>query len=239
MALALKRLSDRIWYAPYETERDRPNLGYIRGDKWSLAVDAGHSDDHVRQFYAALEAAGLPLPSLTVLTHWHWDHTFGLHACHGLSIANIRTNRHLLDFARDLKEKGPADFLALHPSIALEYAGGRPVTVIPADMAFDGSLLLDAGNCPIRLLAVDAPHTDDSTLVSVPREKTLFLGDAAGDDFFTGAMDPKASERLIEAILTAEAGTCLEGHWVPTSAAEAVQEIRDSLARRAGGEEDT
>ena len=27
---------------------------------------------------AALEEEGLPLPQLTVLTHWHWDHTFGI-----------------------------------------------------------------------------------------------------------------------------------------------------------------
>ena len=63
----LKRLSDRIWYYPMEEERDRPNLGYIRGDNWSLAVDAGHSEAHTREFYEALEENGLPLPKLTVI----------------------------------------------------------------------------------------------------------------------------------------------------------------------------
>ena len=37
----LNRLTERIWVYPFEEERDRPNLGYIRGDRWSLAVDAG------------------------------------------------------------------------------------------------------------------------------------------------------------------------------------------------------
>ena len=69
--MALIRLTERIWYYPYEEARDRPNLGYIRGDRWSLAVDAGHSDAHVAEFYQALYEAGLPLPKLTVLTHWH------------------------------------------------------------------------------------------------------------------------------------------------------------------------
>ena len=55
MMKMLKRLSDRIWYYPMEEERDRPNLGYIRGDNWSLAVDAGHSEAHTREFYEALE----------------------------------------------------------------------------------------------------------------------------------------------------------------------------------------
>ena len=59
--MELKQLTGRIWYYPYEQERDRPNLIYIRGDRWSLAVDAGHSDAHIAEFYSALEEAGFPL----------------------------------------------------------------------------------------------------------------------------------------------------------------------------------
>ena len=64
--MELKKLSEHIWFMPYESERDRPNLGYVKGDNWSLAIDAGHSDNHVKEFYSLLEAEGLPLPSLTV-----------------------------------------------------------------------------------------------------------------------------------------------------------------------------
>ena len=69
--MELIRVSDRVWYSMYEAERDRPCLGYVRGDRWSLAVDAGHSDAHVEEFYDALRRAQLPLPSVTVVTHWH------------------------------------------------------------------------------------------------------------------------------------------------------------------------
>lgn len=64
--MELKQLTERVWFMPYEEERDRPNLGYIKGDNWALAVDAGHSEEHVNQFYALLEKEGLPLPDLTV-----------------------------------------------------------------------------------------------------------------------------------------------------------------------------
>ncbi len=60
--MKLNRLTERIWVYPYEEERDRPNLSYIRGDRWSMAVDAGHSAEHTQEFYRALEEAGLPLP---------------------------------------------------------------------------------------------------------------------------------------------------------------------------------
>ena len=91
--MELIRLSERVWYSMYEEERDRPCLGYIKGDRWSLAVDAGHSAAHVREFYEALEKEGLPLPALTAITHWHWDHAFGMHSIAGLSAANVRTNQ--------------------------------------------------------------------------------------------------------------------------------------------------
>ena len=67
-------------------------LGYIRGERYSLAVDAGNSRRHVEKFYAALDAAELRRPDFTVLTHWHWDHTFGLHAVDGAAIACEATN---------------------------------------------------------------------------------------------------------------------------------------------------
>ena len=58
--MRLERLSERVWVFPYEERRDRPNLCYIKGDNWSIAVDAGHSADHVMEFYKAIEEEGFP-----------------------------------------------------------------------------------------------------------------------------------------------------------------------------------
>ena len=111
--MELKRLTGHIWYMPHETERDRPNLGYVRGEKLSLAVDAGHSAAHVREFYALLEKENLPLPSITILTHWHWDHTFGMHAVNGLCIANELTDRHLAQWKEKIEKNGTDEFFSL------------------------------------------------------------------------------------------------------------------------------
>lgn len=223
--VALQRLTERVWYYPFEQERDRPNLGYIRGDKWSLAVDAGHSDAHVEDFYRALEQENLPLPALTVLTHWHWDHTCGLHRIKGLSIAGAATNRHLRDFRQRIAREGREAFLSIHESVRLEYAGGRAIRIQPADMEFEGSLLLDAGNCPVRLIRTEAPHTDDSTLVFVPGESVLFLGDAAGGVFPTWEKDGPLCEKLAETIQNAAPFICLEGHWTPASLEDTLEDL--------------
>ena len=63
----LIQTTNRVYYYPYDDAKDRPILGYIRGDDFSVAVDAGHSAEHVAEFYAAIEAEGLPLPAMTVI----------------------------------------------------------------------------------------------------------------------------------------------------------------------------
>lgn len=225
--MELKRLTERIWYYPFEEERDRPNLGYIRGDKWSLAVDAGHSDAHVEEFYRALERENLPLPALTVLTHWHWDHTFGLHRINGLSVANAATNRHLRAFRERVAQEGRDVFLSLHESVRREYAGGKEIRIDTSGLEFEGSLLLDAGGCPIRLFQAEAPHTDDSTFVYVPGEKMLFLGDAPCGAFPTWEKDPALAGKLAETIRSVHPEICLEGHWRPESLENTLNDLEN------------
>ena len=225
----LNRLTERIWVYPYEEKRDRPNLSYIRGDRWSLAVDAGHSADHTRAFYKALEDAGLPLPELTVITHWHWDHTLGMHAVHGLTLANEKTNQYLADFKTRIEKEGTAFFLAMHQSIRNEYGDGKPVIVKPADLVFRGEMTLDAGNCPIRIFQAEAPHTDDSTLIWLPDERFLIMGDCTGGTFPDWEMDQALADKLAETIRKLNPETCLPGHWTPLTQEAVVQDLTDGI----------
>ena len=221
----LTRLTERIWIYPYERDIDRPNLIYIKGDRWSLAVDAGHSKDHTEEFYAVLEEAGLPLPKLTVLTHWHWDHTFGMHAVHGLCIANERTNRYLSEFRRRVEEEGTGFFLALDECIRREYANEKPVVITLADIVFSKEMLLDAGNCPVRLFQAESPHTDDSTLIDLPGEKVLILGDSTSGAFPEWTKDPVLAAKLAETVRKVDPEICLLGHWTPLSPEIIIQDL--------------
>ena len=129
--MELTKVTDRVWYYPFEKERDRPILGYVKGDEWSFAVDAGHSRQHTLEFYSALEKAGLPLPYVTVLTHWHWDHSFGLHAIKGKCISNARTRDHLIEFKKLIADQGVEDFLSMDEGIRNEYSDlkNNPVSI--------------------------------------------------------------------------------------------------------------
>ena len=225
MHMKLNRLTERIWVFPFEQERDRPNLSYIRGDRWSLAVDAGHSEAHTQEFYRALEEAGLPLPSLTAITHWHWDHTFGMHAVHGLCVANEKTNAYLKAILDKIEREGVEAFFSFDESIRREYAGNRPVIVTLADLVFFGEMLLDLGNCPVRLFQVEAPHTDDSTLIQVVDDKVLFLGDAPCGAFPTWEKDPALCKKFMDTVAAVDADVCLESHWTPLTKKETLDDI--------------
>ena len=125
----LQRINEHVWILPFNSPKDRPNLGYILGNEKALAVDAGHSASHVEDFYDAIRAEGLPLPQLTVITHWHWDHSFGMHAVNGETLARQETN----DKLEKIKAEMDADpnkairFLSSDPTIRREYAGGVPL----------------------------------------------------------------------------------------------------------------
>ena len=225
--MELTKVTDRVWFYPFEKERDRPVLGYIKGDNFSVAVDAGHSEAHTKEFYSALERAGLSLPKITVLTHWHWDHTFGMHAVSGICIANRLTDSYLRQFRQKTDEKGVEAFLSLDECIRREYEWDKPVIITFPDIVFSDELTIDAGSCPIRLLRSSAPHTDDSTLVFAESEKVLFLGDAAGGTFPTWGKNPELCRQLAETVAGLDADVCLESHYIP----QTKQEIIDDLMK--------
>ena len=99
--------------------------------------------------------------------------------------------------------------------------------VTPADIVFHDSMVLDAGNCPIKIFHAESPHTDDSTLIEISQEGVLFVGDATCGSFPEWKKNPVLSKKLSETIMKSEAAICLEGHWVPVPKEDT---IRDLLA---------
>ena len=194
-----------------------------------MAVDAGHSDAHVDEFYDALKKEQLPLPELTVITHWHWDHSFGMHRVNGLCIANSRTNRHLKEYAAKIAAEGEETFLSLDPSIRKEYEGGRPVVIVPADIEFKKTLRLDPGGLSVCLSTSVSPHTDDTTLVYIPEEKFLFVGDCICGVFPTWEKDSQKTKDLIRTIEGIEAQHCLGGHWTLLTKEELLIALREDM----------
>ena len=227
--MELYQYSDRIYYSAFEEERDRPALGYIKGNRFSIAIDAGHSDSHLYEFYDELKKFNLPLPSLTIITHWHWDHSFAMHAINGLSIVNEKTDRHLKDFIAKQNPESEKEFLNLDPSIRKEYADNKPIKVVLGDIVFNKELQIDAGDIKVKAMEVVSPHTDDATFILVPEERVLFFGDATSGVFPSWIADPVLLKQIIETIASLDVDYCIGGHWPIYKKADLLDQLNHSL----------
>lgn len=215
--MQLNKLTNKIWFLPHEPELDRPMLAYIRGDKFSLAIDAGYSEFHVKDFYGALKANGFAEPDFTVLTHWHYDHTFGLHAVQGVSIAHQKTNLFLKRQQEKAQEKGYIDSLKKDDSrFAKEYAGQNELNIVVSDIEFTDDVTLNLGNVTAHIFYTVSPHSEDTVCIYIPEEKALFLGDSTSEDFFNGGyMDKIKLAELIQMIYSVDCEYCLLSHCEP------------------------
>lgn len=95
MNITLQRLTDRIIYLQHHPATDRPILSAVSGDTQTLIVDAGNSQAHAHLFMNALEQYGVTNYHSVILTHWHWDHSFGAHEMNLLTIAHEETKSNL------------------------------------------------------------------------------------------------------------------------------------------------
>lgn len=215
--MGLNKLTNHIYYLEHNPEVDRPMLGYVKGDKYSLAIDAGYSANHVHDFYKAIEVEKFDKPNFTVITHWHYDHTFGMHAINGVSIAHEKTNDFLKEQqvrARDinyieLMKKDDVHF-------EKEYSGQDKLSIVLSDITFADKMTLDLGGITAQIFHAVSPHSDDTTCIYVPEEKVLFLGDSTSEDFFNnGYMDKDKLCSLIQTIQSIDCRYCILSHCEP------------------------
>lgn len=230
--MGMQKISEKVLYYPHQPETDRPMLAYLKGEKIALAIDAGNSADHVNEFYEVLDAEGFKKPDFTVITHWHWDHTFGMHQIHGLSIAHKTTND-LLDKEKEkLLDRKCLTFMKEdNEYLAREYALGQEIVVVNSDIQFEGDLVFDLGGLTAKVFHVRAPHSEDTVLVYVSEEKILFLGDSTSEDYDNhGYMDFDKLKNLISVIESIDCKYCVLSHAEPLQKEELTNYLHSLLA---------
>lgn len=233
----LIRVTDRIYCFPGEdfTGRDRPFLYYIRGDRLRLAVDAGNSPRHVKAFYAALKEAGHPTPDITVLTHWHWDHTFGLPAVKGLTLATKATNDTLRqveawawdEASMEERLRTGEDIQACADCIRREYTDPEDIRVCTAELELQGPAVIDLGGVTCRLIPQDSPHSRDGLFIHIPEERALAVGDGESGDYYEldGEYDPQRLEAFLTFLEGLDYDLALPGHQAPWTREEQMAEL--------------
>jgi glyoxylase-like metal-dependent hydrolase (beta-lactamase superfamily II) len=139
------------------------NLGLVVGSERALVVDTGATPAQGR---ALREAVGrvTPLPlTAAVVTHWHYDHAFGLAA-----FADLQTIAHESVRAR-LRSPDAADEAQRLGLSSTDLAmPNRELVVMAA---------LDLGDRQVEVAHLGLGHTDGDLVVVVPDADLLFTGD--------------------------------------------------------------
>ncbi|ETA81113.1 MBL fold metallo-hydrolase [Youngiibacter fragilis] len=235
----VKRLTERIWYTDADERTDRPVLGYVSGDMASLMVDAGNSRQHAAILTDGVVAKGLAYPRYVAITHWHWDHCYGLSGIGAVSVASLETNLKLIemsewewtDRAMSRRIETGEDILFCDENIRKEYPDRSLIDVKTADIVFDGLLQIDLGGVTCILMKLPNSHSEDSVVAYVPEEKVVFLGDITSEDFHngTGSHHREKLGMLIEALEWMDFELALHGHDEPRSKEYVLDYLREEL----------
>jgi glyoxylase-like metal-dependent hydrolase (beta-lactamase superfamily II) len=182
----LNKLSESIYYLSNQNDKERPTLGLVCGDKYSLVVDGGNSIQHARDFLYEIEKLNVPPVKYVVITHAHWDHFLGMNEFKATIVVNSLTNQKMNDWRNysydDVSLQGYVDSKKID-SLCMEVIQNEiperdTFQLNSPDIIFERSLRLDLGNKFCVLETVRSTHTDDSTIVYIPDEKVVFLGDS-------------------------------------------------------------
>lgn len=187
-----QRITEHIHMRKCQHYTDRPNIGYIRGERGVLLFDAGNSGANVEQLKKELRDAGLPMPDYLALSHWHWDHSYGAAFWGCPVIAGRETDAWLRrmskwswdedSMARRVETGEDIDFCC--DMIRREYPDRMKIKVVAADLIFDGRLTIDLGGVRAELIHCKGPHSSDSVLCYVPEDRFVFLGDSNCKDLY-------------------------------------------------------
>jgi glyoxylase-like metal-dependent hydrolase (beta-lactamase superfamily II) len=183
----LNKLSDTIYYLANQEDRERPTLGLICGDQYSLIIDSGNSTQHAKDFLQEIEKLNVPPVRYVVITHAHWDHFLGMNEFDATVIVNSQTYKMINEWKRySFDDRSLQQYVKSNQmstmcmkTIQTDMPNRDSFKLNSPDVIFENTLTIDLGNKVCILEKIKSTHTDDSTIIYIPDEKVIFLGDCA------------------------------------------------------------
>lgn len=221
----LKKLTKSVHYMPHYSETDRPTLGLISGDKYSLIVDSGNSSAHASDFLGLVDKMDIPEVKFVAITHWHWDHIFGIKTMDLLTISHEQTKKQI-DYLKTLEWDDVSLDKRVETGEEIEFCSEMIKREMPTrshlelqspDITFNDKMEIDLGGITCMVEHVGGVHANDSAIIYIPEEKVLFLGDCIYQDFYSGdwSYDLNEFNILVEKIKKYDVDCYVTGHQDP------------------------
>ncbi len=186
----------------------------------------------------------LPAPTFAMLTHWHWDHVFGAAALNMPIFAHVETRRIVtvmagLDWSDEALEQRVADGTEIafcRDMLKIEWPERSGLVIRPPDIGVTSQVDVDLGGVTARFIHVGGDHSPDSSVVYVPEDRVMFLGDCLGDDLHHGPrrLTTALYPALLDRVLSYDVDNYLEGHNpepVPKAELIAYADLIKAIAR--------
>lgn len=195
---------------------NRSNIGLINN---KVLVDSGQNEEHITILNDYFDTKNV---DFTILTHFHHDHTLGLAYLNCIGIAQKNMIQNLLDYkALDHSDEGikkqikegkiPSGMLEWYTR---EYPDRSKLQVTLPTITYKESMDINFGNCVVELTHIDCDHTNDATIVYVPSEEALFLGDCLSPSNKSTISIP-TFRKMLEYLLAFDSNIMVEGHGPP------------------------
>lgn len=212
---------------PHYSETDRPALGLICGDFFSVIVDSGNSPAHARDFLELVDKMDKPPVKFVILTHWHWDHIFGMKTMGFITISHEETKKTLAylqtlkwdDASLDARVETGEEIEFCRDMIKREMPNRDHLELKLPELTFTNKMEIDLGGVTCVVEHVGGVHAQDSSIIYVPNEKVMFLGDCIYQDFYSGEWSYDLDELviLLDKIKKYDVDTYVTGHQNPQS----------------------
>lgn len=150
----IKKLTKNVYCMQNNSEKESSIIGLITGEKASLIIDAGNSTKQMDEFLKEVKKMNIPELKYLVFTHSHKNHIMGAQNLKFVNIVNGVTNDKLKKRCKDYNIQ------------------------INSDIIYDEFLKLDLGNLVVELERIPSDHAKDCSIINIPSEKTVFLGDS-------------------------------------------------------------
>ncbi|MGO1974169.1 MAG: MBL fold metallo-hydrolase [Propionibacteriaceae bacterium] len=182
------------------------NIGLVVGAERALLVDTGSTPEQGAELRARVsEVTDRPLTHV-VVTHWHYDHLFGLAAFDDLETCGHES---LLDRLATPEVTATATGLGI-PDGALR-GPNRPFAL---------ARVIDLGDRVVEVAQIGRGHTEGDVVVVVPDAEVTFVGDlleSAGPPWYADDSFPDEWPGTLDAIigLLGADGIAIPGHGEP------------------------